>query len=70
MKTLKAEEVNGKTYGTIEDARRDIGQFIDAVYNANRLHSALAYKPPIEFEQNLRQAGHSKPHTGKTMSPN
>ncbi len=50
MKTLKAEEVNGKAYATIDQARRDIGQFIDTVYNTQRLHSALGYKPPVEFE--------------------
>jgi len=50
MKTLKAEEVNAKTYTTIDQARRDIGQFIDTVYNTQRLHSALGYKPPVEFE--------------------
>ena len=53
MKTLKAEEVNGKAYATLVDARRDIGQFIDTVYNTERLHSALGYKPPVEFEAEL-----------------
>ena len=54
MKTLKTEEVNGKAYPTIAHARRDIGQFIDTVYNTQRLHSALGYKPPAEFEDELR----------------
>lgn len=53
MKTLKAEEVNGKAYATLEHARRDIGSFIETVYNAQRLHSALGYKPPDEFEAEL-----------------
>ncbi len=56
MKTLKAEEVNAKTYATLEDARRQIGAFIETVYNADRLHSALGYKPPAEFEAERRGA--------------
>ena len=56
MKTLKAEEVNGKAYATIDHARRDIGQFIDTVYNTQRLHSALGYKPPVEFEAELHHS--------------
>jgi putative transposase len=55
MKTLKAEEVNGKAYADLDHARRDIGHFIGAVYNAGRLHSSLGYRPPIEFETNFRQ---------------
>lgn len=70
MKTLKAEEVNGKTYTTLDQARRDIGRFIDTVYNSQRLHSALGYKPPAEFEAELRH--HPKPQTYATIavSPN
>ena len=56
MKTLKAEEVNGKTYATLDQARRDIGAFIETVYNTERLHSALGYKPPVEFEAELSQS--------------
>src|SRR5208283_5227369 len=54
MKTLKQEEVNARTYADIDDARRQIGAFIETVYNAKRLHSALGYKPPVEFEAELR----------------
>ena len=53
MRTLKEEEVNAKTYATIEAARADIGAFIENVYNTGRLHSALGYKPPVEFETDL-----------------
>jgi putative transposase len=53
MKTLKSEEVDGKAYATLEDARLEIGAFIEMVYNARRLHSALGYKPPAEFEADL-----------------
>jgi transposase InsO family protein len=59
MKTLKAEEVNGKAYATLDHARRDIGRFVDTVYNTQRLHSALGYKPPAEFEAEL---SHSNNH--------
>ena len=54
MKTLKTEEVNGKAYANVEDARRQIRAFIETVYNRPRLHSALGYKPPVEFEAELR----------------
>ena len=50
MKTLKAEEVNGKAFKDIDQARGDIAHFIDTVYNTERLHSALGYRPPLEFE--------------------
>jgi transposase InsO family protein len=56
MKTLKVEEVNGKTYLNLEDARRQVGAFLETVYNTERLHSALGYKPPVEFEAQLRPA--------------
>ncbi|MDH3914031.1 MAG: IS3 family transposase [Rhodospirillales bacterium] len=51
MKTLKTEQVEGRAYRNLEHARRDIGAFIEQVYNRQRLHSALAYRSPMEFEQ-------------------
>ena len=56
MKTLKVEEVNGKTYSTLAHARHDVGAFLEATYNTQRLHSALGYKPPVEFEADLNQS--------------
>jgi transposase InsO family protein len=50
MKTLKAEEVNATTYRNIDHARSAIGEFIEDIYNRQRLHSALDYLSPIEFE--------------------
>lgn len=50
MKTLKAEEVDGRDYRNITDAREQIGDFITNVYNRSRLHSALNYRSPEEFE--------------------
>jgi len=51
MRTLKEEEVNGADYRNQEDARTRIGEFIEQVYNRKRLHSALGYLTPEEFEQ-------------------
>jgi len=50
FRTLKSEEVYLKSYETYEDARANIGDFIEEVYNTKRLHSALGYVPPSEFE--------------------
>lgn len=55
MKTLKYEEVYRTEYRDFEDAWRRIGRFIESVYNRERLHSALGYRPPVEFEQSLRR---------------
>ena len=51
MRTLKQEEVYGADYRDIEDARSRIGEFLEQVYNRRRLHSALRYLTPEEFEQ-------------------
>lgn len=50
FKSLKAEEVYLNQYRTLAEARSNIGQFIEAVYNTKRLHSSLGYLPPVEFE--------------------
>jgi transposase InsO family protein len=51
MRTLKHEEVYLAEYGTFAEAERGIGQFISEVYDRKRLHSALGYRPPQEFEE-------------------
>ncbi len=53
MKTLKQEEVNGAAYRDIEDVRARIETFIEEVYNRQRLHSALSYRPPAEYEAEI-----------------
>jgi transposase InsO family protein len=53
MKTLKYEEVYRTEYCDFQDARKQIGRFIESVYNRKRLHSALGYLPPAEYEQSL-----------------
>ena len=53
MKTLKSEEVYRQEYRDLAEARASIARFIDQVYNRQRLHSALGYRPPVEFEQAL-----------------
>ena len=50
MKTLKTEEVYLNEYEDEQDARRNIGRFIETIYNNKRLHSSLGYLPPDEFE--------------------
>jgi len=69
MKTLKAEEVNAKTYATIENARSQIGDFIETVYNADRLHSALGCRPPIEFEADLARSRNPNLKLESALSP-
>lgn len=51
MKTLKYEEVHRQEYRDLKEATRWIARFLDQVYNQRRLHSALGYRPPVEFEQ-------------------
>lgn len=53
MKTIKYEEVYLVEYDDMADARARIGHFVEHVYNRKRLHSALGYRPPAEFEQQL-----------------
>jgi putative transposase len=57
MRTIKEEEVALTEYRDYADARRQLGRFLDAVYNRKRIHSALGYLTPVEFEQQWRAQG-------------
>jgi transposase InsO family protein len=65
MKTLKQEEIYANTYVDLEHLRRHIEAFIEQYYNRCRLHSALGYQSPNEFERQLDSTGAT---AGATMS--
>ena len=60
IKTLKCEEVYRAEYRDLAEARAGIGTFLDKVYNQERLHSALGYLPPAEFEHGLLAQNHKE----------
>jgi transposase InsO family protein len=59
MRTLKREEIDARAYRDLDDLRVHVAEFIEQYYNRSRLHSALDYRPPEEFEQaaTTNQAG-------------
>jgi putative transposase len=76
MRTLKEEEVYGTNYRDLEDARSRIGEFLEQTYNRQRLHSALGYLTPEEFEQasiakesDGTDGSGGKPKAGLTTAP-
>lgn len=61
IRTIKEEEVYLTAYATLAEATAQIGHFIDEVYQHKRIHSALGYLTPAEFEDQWLQATLSKP---------
>jgi len=68
MQTLKNEEINDTTYTTLEDLERHIVHFIEQYYNLLRLHSALQYRTPDEFECAAAAATPPQPYLRATLS--
>jgi putative transposase len=68
MKTLKYEEVYRQEYRDLPDALRSLRRFIEKVYNGKRLHSALGYRPPAEFETNLVMPNNCKEAASRQLS--
>ena len=54
MRTIREEEIDLSEYRDFTDAYGQLGRFLDAVYNRKRIHSALGYLTPAEFEQQWR----------------
>ena len=55
MATLKREEIDARPYASLEELERHIDEFMDQIYNRVRLHSALGYRSPEEFEAQQTQ---------------
>jgi putative transposase len=53
IRTLKEEEIDARPYDDLAELERHIEEFIDQFYNRERLHSALGYRSPEEFEQKV-----------------
>ena len=64
MKTLKREEIQANEYRSIEDLRTNVASFVDQYYNKQRLHSALGYQTPEQFEATLTPAAAPAGETG------
>jgi putative transposase len=68
MKTLKQEEIYCNEYRDLQELEAHLQQFLDCYYNQQRLHSALRYATPAEFEQQASQAGNQTTPEAAKMS--
>ena len=57
IKTLKQEEIDARRYGSFAELQQHVKEFLDQIYNHVRLHSALGYHSPMEFEESVRKPG-------------
>jgi hypothetical protein len=64
LKTLKREEIYANHYRDLEHVFEDIGLFIEHYYNRRRLHSALGYRSPVEFEAQTKESNLQPSFTG------
>jgi len=60
MRTFKREEIDARTYRGLDDLRAHVAEFIEQYYNRCRLHSALGYRSPAEFEQEAALTEHNQ----------
>jgi len=65
MRTLKEEEIDARSYGNLEELAQNLEEFIETIYNQERLHAALGYRTPVEFEQQH----HAPLESGRWMPP-
>jgi putative transposase len=56
IKTLKREEVDARRYASFAELRQHVDEFMEQIYNKVRLHSALGYRSPEEFEESQKPA--------------
>jgi putative transposase len=68
IKTLKREEIYANSYENLEHLRANIETFIEQYYNQQRLHSALGYRSPEEFEQQAQRQNEAADSKGATIT--
>ena len=64
MKTLKEEEIHAREYASLEELTAHVEEFMEQIYNRQRLHSALGYRTPEEFEAAQAQVSNERPAGG------